>query len=130
MAQPVAPGAFNPGDAGRAGGAFAALPAFCRVAATLAPSNDSDIKIEVWLPTSGWNGKFQAVGNGAWQGSIGYAAMAEVLGRNYATSSTDTVGPHVAGRPHRAGTAERGCTPASGQDAGAARCRRCRVRCA
>jgi hypothetical protein len=29
---------------------------FCRVAATLKPSGDSDIKIEVWLPLSGWNG--------------------------------------------------------------------------
>ena len=42
---------------------------------------DSDIINEVWLPISGWNGKFQAVGNGAWQGSIGYAAMAEALRR-------------------------------------------------
>ena len=44
---------------------------------------------------TGWNGKFQAVGNGAWQGSIGYAAMAEALRRGYATSSTDT--GHVGG---------------------------------
>jgi tannase/feruloyl esterase len=99
MASEVAPGAFAPpGPAARGGGpgaAFAGLPAFCRVAATLTPSNDSDIKIEVWLPMSGWNGKFQAVGNGAWQGSIGYAAMAEALRRGYATSSTDT--GHVGG---------------------------------
>src|SRR5262245_55012169 len=27
------------------------LPAFCRVAATLRPSSDSEIKVEVWLPT-------------------------------------------------------------------------------
>ena len=26
------------------------LPAYCRVSATLKPSSDSDIKIEVWLP--------------------------------------------------------------------------------
>jgi feruloyl esterase len=43
---------------------FAQLPAFCRVAATLKPSADSDITIEVWMPASGWNGKFEAVGNG------------------------------------------------------------------
>src|SRR5512132_159445 len=30
------------------------LPAYCRVAATLTPSSDSDIKIEVWLPSAGW----------------------------------------------------------------------------
>ena len=99
MASEVAPGAFAPpGPAARGGGpgqAFAGLPAFCRVAATLTPSSDSDIKIEMWLPISGWNGKFQAVGNGAWQGSIGYAAMAEALRRGYATSSTDT--GHVGG---------------------------------
>lgn len=64
--------------------------AFCRVAATLTPSSDSDIKIEVWMPVSGWNGKFQAVGNGGWAGTISYPAMNEALARGYATSSTDT----------------------------------------
>ena len=49
------------------------------MAATLTPSSDSDIKIEVWLPTAGWNGKFQAVGNGGWAGAISYAAMAEAV---------------------------------------------------
>src|ERR1700742_3826983 len=63
---------------------------FCRVAATLRPTADSDIEIEVWLPESGWNGKFQAVGNGGWSGSIGYAAMATALDAGYASSSTDT----------------------------------------
>jgi len=92
----VAAGAFTPPGGGRGGGAaFASLPPFCRVAATLTPSSDSDIKIEVWLPTSGWNGKFQGVGNGAWTGSIAYPAMAEALRRGYAVSSTDT--GHVGG---------------------------------
>jgi len=95
MAQPVAAGAFVAPDAGaRGGGAqnntFKNLPAFCRVAATLAPTSDSDIKVEVWMPASGWNGKFLAVGNGGWAGSISYPAMSEALGRGYATSSTDT----------------------------------------
>src|SRR5439155_25006737 len=65
-------------------------PAFCRVAATLKPSSDSDIKIEVWMPASNWNGKYQAVGNGGWNGTIGYLAMMTALRRGYATSSTDT----------------------------------------
>jgi feruloyl esterase len=69
---------------------FARLPAFCRVTATLAPSADSDIRIEVWMPASGWNGKFQAVGNGGWAGSISYPALARALARGYATASTDT----------------------------------------
>src|SRR3989475_8376008 len=76
---------------------FKQLPAFCRVAATLKPSSDSDIKIEVWMPLANWNGKFQAVGNGGWAGSIIYSAgvggiergMAQALMRGYVTASTD-----------------------------------------
>src|SRR5262245_16881261 len=52
------------------------LPAYCRVAATLAPSSDSDIKMELWLPATGdWNGKFEAVGGGGWAGNISFPAM-------------------------------------------------------
>jgi feruloyl esterase len=67
-----------------------ALPAFCRVVMTLTPSSDSDIKAELWIPSTTWNGKFQAVGNGAFNGTIAYAAMESALTRGYATSSTDT----------------------------------------
>ncbi len=88
MAQPVGSGEFNP-NPGR-GAAYKTVPAFCRVAATLAPSSDSDIKIEVWLPLSGWNGKFQAEGNGGWAGSLSYPAMAQAVTHGYATASTDT----------------------------------------
>jgi feruloyl esterase len=66
------------------------LPAFCRVAATLKPSDDSNIKIEVWLPAAGWNTKLEAVGNGGWAGSIPYAAMANALRRGYVATGTDT----------------------------------------
>jgi feruloyl esterase len=89
-ARVVQAGAFTPPGATGDGRAFRNLPAFCRLAATLKPSSDSDIKIEVWLPAAGWNGKFQAVGNGAFSGAIAYPAMAAALARGYATSSTDT----------------------------------------
>lgn len=36
------------------------LPGFCRVVATLKPTSDSVIQTEIWLPLSGWNGKFLA----------------------------------------------------------------------
>src|SRR5881397_3253536 len=65
------------------------------VAATLTPTSDCDIKVEVWLPSSGWNRKYQAVGNGGWAGVISYPAMAEAVTRGYAASSTDT--GHVGG---------------------------------
>ncbi|MBN1566839.1 MAG: tannase/feruloyl esterase family alpha/beta hydrolase [Acidobacteria bacterium] len=66
------------------------LPAYCRVAAILTPSADSNIEMEAWLPIEGWNGKFQAVGNGGWAGMISYSAMASALQEGYATASTDT----------------------------------------
>lgn len=66
------------------------LPPFCRVEATARPTSDSEIKFEVWVPAEAWNGKFQGVGNGGYQGSISYAAMANALRRGYATASTDT----------------------------------------
>lgn len=67
------------------------VPAFCRVEATARPTSDSEIKFEVWIPpVDAWNGKFQGVGNGGYQGSISYPAMATALRRGYATASTDT----------------------------------------
>jgi feruloyl esterase len=89
MAQVVPAGAFSPPGGSRAG-AYQNAPAFCRVAATLTPSSDSDIKVEVWLPVEGWNRKFQAVGNGGWAGVISYSTMADALIAGYATASTDT----------------------------------------
>jgi len=105
---PAAPGApagqAGPGGPGAPGGQAGAapqrsgpppvdtskMPAFCRIAATVKPSSDSDIKVEVWLPVSGWNGKFYAVGNGGWAGSIPYRGMVEGITANYATAGTDT----------------------------------------
>jgi hypothetical protein len=66
------------------------LPAFCRLAGTIRPSSDSDIRFEVWLPASGWNGKFLSAGNGGFAGSINYYALADDLKRGYATAATDT----------------------------------------
>jgi feruloyl esterase len=89
--QRVAAGRFlAPGASGTsAAQAYADLPAFCRVQLRLTPSADSDIESEVWLPLSGWNGKLQEVGNGAWAGSIQYGALAAALRRGYAAASTN-----------------------------------------
>jgi feruloyl esterase len=88
-------GGFAPPGGGRGAAAYRGLPEFCRVSATLTPTADSDIKVEVWLPVTGWNGKFQAVGNGAWSGAIVYTALVDALRLGYAASSTDT--GHVGG---------------------------------
>jgi feruloyl esterase len=89
----VPAGAFRPAAAvGGPGGPpanFAALPAFCRVAGTSQPTPDSDIRFEVWMPLSGWNGKFVGGGNGVWAGSIAYGDMVTPLTRGYATAASD-----------------------------------------
>jgi hypothetical protein len=64
--------------------------AFCRVALTLKPSTDSDIKVEVWLPSIGWNGKFQGVGNGGFAGTIDYQELAMAVSKGYSAAATDT----------------------------------------
>jgi feruloyl esterase len=67
------------------------IPAHCRVKMVLTPTAESDINVELWLPAEGWNGRFLAVGNGGWAGSIqGYGDMRMALRRGYATAGTDT----------------------------------------
>ena len=64
---------------------------FCRIEAYSAPSSDSHIGIEVWLPlTENWNGKFYAVGNPGFIGSLARGALAGNVQQGYATASTDT----------------------------------------
>ncbi len=88
MAQVVPAGAFQPPD--RRPGPYRDLPEFCRVAATLTPSSDSDIKAEFWLPVRDWNHKLQVVGNGGWAGTISYPALVAAVRAGYAAASTDT----------------------------------------
>jgi hypothetical protein len=66
------------------------LPPFCRVAGAIKPAADSDIQFEVWMPASGWTGKFQGVGNGGFAGSISYAGLGAAVKAGYAAASTDT----------------------------------------
>jgi len=74
----------------KGGDSFGNLPAFCRVQVTSKPSADSDIKIEYWLPVAGWNGNFEANGNGGWTGSITANTLATGMQRGYAAAMTDT----------------------------------------
>jgi hypothetical protein len=83
-AQFVAAGAYSQAPI------FKLVPAFCRVAIDSTPASDSDIKIEVWLPATGWNGKFQAQGNGGFAGSIGFEEMGISVMQGYVTAGTDT----------------------------------------
>ena len=94
LAQTVAAGAFNGPPAPKSGGELAllykSLPAFCRVVAEAKPTSDSDIKLEVWLPVSGWNGKLQGIGAGGFGGSIDNVQLATSLKAGYTATTTDT----------------------------------------
>jgi len=72
------------------GALYKDLPSFCRVLATLRPTPDSDIKVEVWLPTQGWNGRLEGVGNGAFMSTIFYWNLAEAVSQGYAVAVTNT----------------------------------------
>ncbi len=92
------------------GQSYQNLPAFCRIAATLRPSPDSDIKVEVWLPEdAAWNGRYNGTGNGGYAGSISYGALAGGVQLGFATANTDqgtapsttTDGRALVGRPQK-----------------------------
>lgn len=84
-AQEIPAGRFTAPD----GEVFQNLPAFCRVVGVSQPRPTSNIGFEVWMPLTGWNNKFEQVGNGGLAGSIVYSGMAVALQQNYATASTD-----------------------------------------
>jgi len=85
----VAAGAFTP-PSGTKSGAYKIAPEFCRVQGVLTPTADSHIEFEVWMPMSGWNGKYLGVGNGGFAGSIDYMPLADAVANGYAAASTDT----------------------------------------
>jgi feruloyl esterase len=69
---------------------YKTLPAFCRVVAEAKPTSDSDIKIEIWLPVSGWNGKLQGLGNGGFAGLIDGPGLGKAIKAGFAATATDT----------------------------------------
>ncbi|HYZ32384.1 MAG TPA: tannase/feruloyl esterase family alpha/beta hydrolase [Crenalkalicoccus sp.] len=70
--------------------AYPNLPAFCRIAATLRPSPDSNIRVEVWMPMgAAWNGRLNGTGNGGYAGTISYSALATGTALGFATANTD-----------------------------------------
>ncbi len=65
------------------------VPARCEIKAITRPTKDSEILLRVWLPVSGWNGKYLQVGNGGWAGTIDATAAVDPLRRGYAVAATD-----------------------------------------
>lgn len=93
LAETVAAGAFSPPPSPDQFGPppdYSKLPEFCRIEAQASPAPGSAIRFEVWLPSSGWNGKLVGVGNGGYSGAVWHWSMLEPLSRGYASVSTDT----------------------------------------
>src|SRR5579863_4479267 len=89
VAQTQAAGSFTPPEPNSK--PMTTLPEFCRVSGVIKPSSDSNIKFEVWMPTSSsWNGKYEGLGNGGFAGSVSWAPMATAVTSGYVASSTDT----------------------------------------
>src|SRR5579872_1553748 len=92
-AETVPAGGFVPAGGpadGQAGFDYKRLPPFCRVQGVIQPSSDSHIEFEVWLPMSGWNGRYEGLGNGGFAGAIDYGALADAVFNGYAAAGTDT----------------------------------------
>jgi hypothetical protein len=85
----VAEGPWTPPGPTRPGAAPLSLPAHCDLKGVIRPTPDSEIKFAMWLPVSGWNGKYRQEGNGGWAGTIPYQAMVDPLRRGYVTAATD-----------------------------------------
>jgi feruloyl esterase len=86
-AQAVSGGSFTPPGSNNPIGN---LPPFCRVAGVIAPTKESEIVFEVWLPLEKWNGRYTGVGNGGWAGIVSYGSLADQIRRGNAAASTNT----------------------------------------
>jgi feruloyl esterase len=72
------------------GSKYTNMPAFCRIAATVSTQPTEAVEIEVWLPVTTWNGKFEGLGSGGFGGSISYSALAPAVQSGFAAANTDT----------------------------------------
>lgn len=77
------------GEVNAAGQLMKGLPVMCRVVGVIRPTSDSEIRFEVWLPESNWNGRFLGVGNGGFAGSIDHGEMAAYVKRGYVAAGSD-----------------------------------------
>lgn len=84
----VAAGAYTPTGSTAT---LAGLPAFCRIDANAAPSSDSSINFQVWVPQgTSWNGKLVTTGNGGYSPQLNYGDMAYALRQGYAAIGGDS----------------------------------------
>jgi feruloyl esterase len=86
-ASSVAENSFKPPGSSNA---ISNLGAFCRVTGQASPTTDSLINFEMWVPSSGWNGKIVTTGNGGYSPTLSYSDMAYAMRQGYAVVGGDT----------------------------------------
>src|SRR3954469_16329125 len=64
---------------------------FCRAQGTARPSQDSEIKFEVWLPATAaaWTGRFKQNGTGGYAGATPYARLAQDIADGFITAGSN-----------------------------------------
>ncbi|MER6120974.1 tannase/feruloyl esterase family alpha/beta hydrolase [Streptomyces sp. NPDC001743] len=72
------------------GGSVSGVPAYCEVTVTLThPDGGDHAKVQTWLPESGWNGRFQALGGSAYAAGDNGVGMGAAVKNGYAVTTTD-----------------------------------------
>ncbi len=72
--------------------ASSTLPAYCDVSMVLSSNGDanaSQIAVQVWLPETGWIGRFLGTGNGGFAADISTGALETGVSEGFATANTD-----------------------------------------
>ena len=63
---------------------------FCNVTVTYThPGENDTIHVQVWLPLSGWNGRFQGTGGGGFSTGVGSDVLAPAINAGFAAANTD-----------------------------------------
>jgi hypothetical protein len=66
------------------------VPAFCDVTVVLThPGVNDRVKVNVWLPNKGWNGRFQGTGGGGYAMEFGATLLGQAVKQGYSAASTD-----------------------------------------
>ncbi|KAH9905985.1 feruloyl esterase B [Xylariomycetidae sp. FL2044] len=65
-------------------------PAHCAVTVVLTHANATDkVNIITWLPTTGWNGRYQGTGGGGFTAGGSASALADPIANGYVAGTTD-----------------------------------------
>ena len=53
------------------------------------PGANDTVTVEIWLPTSGWNGRFQGTGGGGFSAGLGPTGLGPAVAAGYSAGATD-----------------------------------------